>query len=41
MTAANAKTSWRPLNGPMTPWRSFLWLNSGRSRHQIAVLKLK
>lgn len=41
MTAANAKTSYRPLNGPMTQWRSRLCVKSGRSVTQIAVLKLK
>ena len=40
-TATNAITSWRPLNGPINPWRSRRWLNSGRSATQIAVLKLK
>ncbi len=36
-----ARTSCRPLNGPITPWRSRLWLNSGRVATQTAVLKLK
>src|SRR5687767_10861444 len=29
--ATAASSSWRPLNGPIRPWRSRLWVNPGRA----------
>src|SRR5688572_1656145 len=30
-TATAASSNWRPLNGPIKPWRSRLWVNPGRA----------